>query len=88
MKKIWIWTTFLAGMAAVIPFSEIHAEDWEVTLSPYAWLAGVDAEVSIGERTVDAEIEFDDILDDYCNEAYGPAALDMKSFYLIYEDRI
>ncbi|MHC4622803.1 MAG: DUF4838 domain-containing protein [Planctomycetota bacterium] len=36
----------------------------------------------------DTSLDFDDILDDYCNEAYGPAALDMKSHYLLYENRI
>ena len=36
----------------------------------------------------DSSLTYDEILDDYCNEAYGPAASAMKSFHLLYEDRI
>ena len=33
-------------------------------------------------------LDFDDILNDYCSEAYGPAASVMRAFYLLYESRI
>ena len=36
----------------------------------------------------DTTLDFEDILDDYCTEAYGPAASAMKSHYLLYENRI
>ena len=36
----------------------------------------------------DTSLAFDQILEDYSREAYGPAAAPMKSFYLLYEARI
>ena len=43
---------------------------------------------ALARASWDTSLDFNDILDDYCNEAYGPAAWDMKSFHLLYEDRI
>ena len=36
----------------------------------------------------DTSLSFEEILDDYSDAAYGPAAAAMKSFYLLYERRI
>jgi hypothetical protein len=43
---------------------------------------------AIARAAWDNSLDFDEILDDYSNEAYGPAASDMKSYYLLYETRI
>jgi hypothetical protein len=43
---------------------------------------------AVARKCWDTSLDFDEILDDYSNEAYGPAASAMKSFYLLYEDRI
>lgn len=36
----------------------------------------------------DNSLDFDDVLDDYCREAYGPGASAVKSFHRLYEKRI
>ena len=36
----------------------------------------------------DNSVDYNDILYDYCNEAYGPAGSDMESFHRLYEDKI
>jgi hypothetical protein len=43
---------------------------------------------TFARATWDMALTYDEILTDYCDKRYGPAAADMKSFYNLYEDSI
>jgi hypothetical protein len=55
---------------------------------PYHWPSQRIFFYAIARASWDNSVDFDKVLDDYCNEAFGPAASAMKSYYLLYEDRI
>ena len=39
------------------------AQEWEYTLSPYLWTAGIDGEIEVRGHKIDVDVGFDDILD-------------------------
>ncbi len=39
------------------------SDDWSFEVTPYAWLAGIDADVAAGDREADVDIGFSDLFD-------------------------
>ena len=53
---------YIFALLVVCPSVAI-SNDWAVEITPYAWLAGVDADVTVGNREVDVDVGFSDLLD-------------------------
>lgn len=45
-------------------------KNWSLEITPYAWLAGIDADVTVGEREGEVDVGFSDIVD-YLDMAGG-----------------
>lgn len=65
MKKHFLPTSTLAIIFSVAFLTTpAFAEDnWKFEVVPYAWLAGIDGDVSVGSREAEVDIGFDDLLD-------------------------
>lgn len=59
MSKI---TTALVLVFSLFPTLAL-SKDWSFEFTPYAWLAGIDADVAAGDREGDVDISFSDLLD-------------------------
>ncbi len=54
----------LCLILTLTPLVSTHAEDpWKFEFVPYIWAAGMDADVTVGSRTADVSVGFDDLLD-------------------------
>jgi hypothetical protein len=58
-----------ATLAAYAALSETEYDGeingWQITVSPYAWLAAMDVTLTLDGRPVDVDLSFEDILDDF-----------------------
>ena len=43
--------------------SEANANKWSMEITPYAWLSGIDADITVGDRTGSVDVKFDDLVD-------------------------
>jgi outer membrane protein OmpA-like peptidoglycan-associated protein len=60
--------TIAAAVAATLaiaaaPGARAQDENWGFEISPYLWGAGLDADVTVGDQTVEVERDFSDIVD-------------------------
>lgn len=46
------------------------AENWSAEITPYVWLAGIDADITVGDRTGSVDVGFEDLVD-YVDVAGG-----------------
>jgi len=60
-----ILKTTCALFLALTSFSStaVGEDNWKFEIVPYAWLAGIDADVTVGNRTAAVDIGFDDLID-------------------------
>jgi len=58
-------TLVLAAAVASLAGQGTAAEGWTFEVIPYAWTVGIDADVTVGGRTTEADVGFDDILDNF-----------------------
>jgi len=61
-------TLLLLALVAMVglPAARVTAaEGWSFEVIPYAWMVGIDADVTVGGRTANADVGFDDILDNF-----------------------
>jgi hypothetical protein len=61
------WTICVALALAAMPWAAAAAQEsdrWEVSFTPYAWLASTKGQVGVGRNVVDVDLSFDDILED------------------------
>jgi hypothetical protein len=61
-QKLRTLVSTLATIAFIAPAAQAEG-DWKFELVPYAWLAGIDGDISAGEREAEVDIGFDDLLD-------------------------
>jgi hypothetical protein len=54
----------LAAAAALVPATEVGAQDWRFAVSPYLWFPGTDVSVATPQGDVDASISVGDALSD------------------------
>ncbi len=45
--------------------AKVIEENWEFTIVPYIWMAGVDGNVTLGNMTSDVDVNIEDLWDDY-----------------------
>lgn len=48
---------------AVTCATNVHAEEWEVTLTPYIWAAGIDGDIEFGSESANVSASFSDIVE-------------------------
>jgi hypothetical protein len=64
MKKL-ATTLFATMMFLTIAAIPVTAQDknWQIDANTYLWMAGMDADVTVGNRTANADVGFDDLID-------------------------
>ncbi|MEG6552044.1 hypothetical protein V6C53_17575 [Desulfocurvibacter africanus] len=45
------------------PLQAQQGSQWEFTVAPYIWFAGLEGDLTVGDREVDVDVDFSDILD-------------------------
>ena len=50
------------GMIAAFGATTASAQDWDLSLTPYLWGAGIDGTLGIGPRSADVSVDFEDIV--------------------------
>ena len=65
MSSIKTIATAVAASLAIAAASRAQAQDenWSFEVAPYLWAAGLDTEVTIGDRTATVERDFGDIVE-------------------------
>jgi opacity protein-like surface antigen len=64
LKRILVTALAAALLCTATPGTAHAAEgEWEYTLVPYAWLAGIDGEVAVGRQTFEPSLSFGDIFE-------------------------
>lgn len=61
-KAIVLPTVLIAGSVLSSASAEAQ-EKFSFELVPYAWMAGIDADVTVGNRSADVDLDFDDLFD-------------------------
>lgn len=62
MKRTSLATT-LAAALAIAGATHANAEEWEVTLTPYIWAAGIDGDIEVGSASANVSASFSDIIE-------------------------
>jgi hypothetical protein len=64
MKKL-ATMLFAAMMFLAIAAVPTTAQDknWQIDVTPYLWMTGMDADVTVGNRTANVDVGFDDLID-------------------------
>lgn len=84
MKNKWT-CGLLAGVLVFCWGSIAQAAErgWSVELTPYVWLAGMDADVTVGERSGEIDVGFDDLVD-YVDFAGGLLLTAEKNRWIVW----
>lgn len=53
----------LGGALAAVTTLPAQAGEWEFEATPYLWAQSIDGEVTVGDRTVDADVKFKDLFE-------------------------
>jgi hypothetical protein len=64
IKKRTSMALALAGAIALMPPPAMSSEEWDVTLTPYLWAAGIDGQIDIGAQSATVSYAFSDLLKD------------------------
>ena len=54
----------IVTLGFIVASSATHsqASDWQFEITPYMWFSGIDGDVSVGDRTAEVDVGFDDII--------------------------
>lgn len=61
-----LFTALLAALVlacCILPVQSLAQTNWEFSGSPYVWMASMDGDIEIGDRSADIDMGFTDILD-------------------------
>ncbi len=80
MKK---WVMMVAAICLAVTtatMARASDKDWSFEITPYAWLMGIDADVTVGNRKIDVDKSFSDLIDHVDVAASLFIAADYKSW--------
>jgi hypothetical protein len=62
MKQLCVF--FIVLVALLTGNDRVQAQsDWKFEFTPYAWFAGIDGDVTVGDRTAEVDVGFGDLFD-------------------------
>jgi hypothetical protein len=62
-KRFILIIAVFVFLLTLVQGAEAASDEWEFTVAPYAWMAGIDGDIAIRGQKADVDVSFGDILD-------------------------